>query len=115
MLERLIIVALLLAGSFGVVLLWQRRGLSQRLVVPAGLTIVSTETCRDCDSARAAFDRLGISYQTMSVSDAEAVGISTRSVPTAVVGGPSGSALIVRRGRAVITDSDRIAAVARSA
>ncbi len=110
MIERTLLVALVVLVAFAAVALWQRRGTTRLLSLPVGLTIVAEDTCRDCDTAKAEFDRLGVSYTAISVADAVAAGLTTRSIPTAVVSGPGGEALLVRRGRSVITDSGAIAA-----
>ncbi len=115
MVERTILVVAIVGLSVLVVSLWQRRGLGAPIAVPAGVTLVTAGSCRDCATAKTEFDRLGVAYRVISVAEAESEGIVTRTVPTAIVGGRDGDPMLVRRGRSVITDSGVIADAAATA
>lgn len=107
MLVRLVILLVVLAVAFGLVrILATRRG--SALVVPAGLTLVVGPGCTMCVEARRRLDALDARYEVVDASDARRFGVDSMSLPYAFVGSPDGELLMVRRGRSVVTDVERL-------
>lgn len=107
MLVRVVLLLVVVAVAFGAVrVLATRRG--SALAVPAGLTLVVGPGCTLCVDARRRLDALDARYDVVDASDASRFGVNSMSLPYAFVGSPDGELLMVRRGRSVVTDVERL-------
>lgn len=114
MLVRLLVLAIVLGIGFAVTWLACRRRGSAGVEVPSGLTLVVSQSCHLCTRASAALEATGADFRVVDVVTAGAFGISSLTVPYAVVGRGDGSVAMVRRGRSVISDACHLAAATRT-
>lgn len=113
MIERILLVVAVLAAAFVVLRYVEGRRGRVRGIVPAGLTVVVSEGCRTCTDAIRALDTLRADYRVVDVAEADGFGVSSHTVPYAVMGRADGTVELVRRGRSVVTDADRLASASR--
>lgn len=120
MIARLALLGVLLAGAVLVLNLYERRpGMGGHVrrrvegVLAEGVWLVVREGCRLCGPARSALQSAGVDPGLVSSERADAVGV--KSVPTALVVDCTGSVVLRRSGRSVLTDAAAIVDVARSA
>lgn len=109
MIIRLIVLATLLIVAFGVVAIAERWRSRSASGLPAGLTLVTTTSCRDCVHATAVLDSLDAEYTMMDASEASDLGVHTLTVPYAAVTDTNGDVIMVRRGRSVAADASALA------
>lgn len=114
MLVRLLILAVVVLAAIAVVAVAARVRPRGGAVVPHGLTLVVAAGCHTCERAKHAFDAIGHRYRTVDVAEAAAFGVSSYTVPYAMVGDRSGRVTMVRRGPSVVTDAVALASVSRS-
>lgn len=106
MILRLVLLLALIAVAWvavGVAERWRGR---RNLLVPPGLTLVTSSGCSECLNAERRFSDLGIPYTTLDVAEAGDLGVASLTVPYAVVGSGSGELRMVRRGASVAADAE---------
>ena len=85
-----------------------------RSTLPAGITLVEADGCRECAAAKHRLDEVGAVYRVVDVAEADRYGIHSFTVPYAFVGTSSGELVLVRRGTAVAADADLLRIAAES-
>ena len=114
MVIRIVVLVAVILAALAVTALAARVRPRGGAVVPHGLTLVVAAGCHTCESAKHAFDAIGHRYRTIDVAEAAAFGVSSYTVPYAMVGDRTGRVTMVRRGPAVVTDAAALAAVSLS-
>ena len=114
MLSRIVVLAAVVLVAFAVVAVVARVRPRRDAIVPHGLTLVVAVGCHTCERAKHAFDAIGHRYRTIDVAEAAAFGVSSYTVPYAMVGDRTGRVTMIRRGPAVVTDAAALASVSRS-
>jgi hypothetical protein len=112
MILRLLLLAITLGATFGIVGRLERRRGRVASGLDPGLTLVTASDCRLCGPAADALAAAGARPVVIDVADV-ADG-SVMSVPTAVVVDRSGRVVVRRSGRAVAMDAAVLAAAAQS-
>ena len=114
MLVRILVLAGVVLVALAIVTLAARIRPRRSAVVPHGLTLVVAVGCHTCERAKHALDAIGHGYRTIDVAEAAALGVSSYTVPYAVVGDRAGRVTMIRRGHAVVNDASALASVSRS-
>jgi len=114
MLARTVVLAAVVLVALAVVAFAARVRPHRDAIVPHGLTLVVAAGCHTCERAKHAFDAIGHRYRTIDVAEAAAFGVSSYTVPYAMVGDRTGRVTMIRRGPGVVTDAVALASVARS-
>lgn len=111
MIERLVLLALVVAAAWLAVRWWERR----RTVagsLPPGLTVLTAPGCTLCDPAVEALRRASPEAPIRVVDVAESGVVGITSVPTVVAVAPDGSVILQRSGQSAIRDAAALAAAA---
>lgn len=114
MLVRILVLAAVVLVAFALVGVAARVRPHRDAIVPHGLTLVVAAGCHTCERAKLVFDAIGHRYNTIDVAEAAAFGVSSYTVPYAMVGDRTGRVTMIRRGPAVVTDAVALASVSRS-
>lgn len=112
MLLRVLLIVVVVGAAYGAVRLRNRWRSSFAGILPKGLTLVEAADCRTCATAKDRLDGIGAVYRTIDVAEAHRYGITTLTVPVAVVGSSDGHTVMVRRGTAVVSDAEALVAAA---
>ena len=113
MTERVLLLTVAIALAWLTVALWERRPSPRGVVAAApGLVLVTADGCTLCEPAFTALTRAGVEPTVVDAGDMLS-GRRVRSVPTVIVTDREGREILRRSGRAVITDAERIAQLAR--
>lgn len=109
MIVRLLILAVLISGTYLAVGFAERRTRSVRAGLDAGITVVTGPHCRLCDPAVSALQSCGAIPQVLDVSDIPASLGPIRGLPVAILTDHDGQVIMRRSGRSIITDAEQLA------
>jgi hypothetical protein len=110
MIERLLILALVVAVALLVLHVRERRR-PRNVRMQSGINVLTGPDCRLCDPLLAALDDAGADYRLWDVTH-EHLPLTVRSLPTVLVADRHGDVVLRRAGRAAIVDLGTILDVA---
>ncbi len=114
MIERIVLVALVVAAGFLFVSVWERRRGRGTTGVPPGLTIATSGTCATCDAAIVAISAAGPDLELKVVDATAFEHLRIRAVPTVILADRKGQVVLRRSGRAAVADAEAIVQAARA-